>query len=323
MMNPLVTVITSTFNWPGALREAMKTVFAQELSDFEYLVVGDCCTDETEDVIKEFDDPRLRWFNLDSNTGNQSGVNKIAMNEARGEYISYLNHDDLWFPDHLSTLMDAIESNSLDIVNSTCLEVAACNHPYRGVQGLPYQDSTGNLYILPVTTTVVHRKDAGLEAGGWIDWRESTNVPTTDFFVRVIRLRKKFAIVPKCTAIKFNSADRKDSYKAKDATEQKEWREKILEDPNLREKELLTAYACLTMGEQPPRLRLPRPRGEKPNGWEIEHYRRIRGLSPMLDIGDTEKAEIDTSMIRPSRFRIADNKPPLIMCEDIFRRFDK
>src|SRR6185436_12496031 len=105
---PLVTVVTTTYDWPSALRVAMESVLAQTFRDFEYLVVGDGCTDGTAALVASFADPRIRWHNLARNSGNQSVPNRAAVEMARGKYVAYLNHDDIWFPNHLESLVEVM-----------------------------------------------------------------------------------------------------------------------------------------------------------------------------------------------------------------------
>ena len=73
--SPQVTVIIATYNRSGALRYAISSVLAQTYRDFELLVVGDACTDDSASVAAEFADPRVRWHNLSTNCGNQFGPN--------------------------------------------------------------------------------------------------------------------------------------------------------------------------------------------------------------------------------------------------------
>jgi len=163
---PAITVITSTYNWPEALKEAIRTVLTQSFTDFEYLVIGDCCTDNTEEIVKEFDDPRILWHNLTENTGNQSGVNKIALEIARGEYVAYLNHDDLWFPNHLQSLYTPLLNQDLDIVSSLALSIKPPGFDFREIIGLPWNTAAGETDVYPMTTNVMHKKSAAQEAGG-------------------------------------------------------------------------------------------------------------------------------------------------------------
>ncbi len=287
-MSPQVSVITSTYNWPKALAQAIPTVLSQTFKDFEYLIVGDCCNDETEQLVKSFKDDRIKWYNLPENTGNQAGVNKYALTKTKGKYIAYLNHDDLWFPDHLEVALKVIQSRDLDIVNTLSLEIAPENHHYRGILGLPYPLANGKYGTCPVATSVIHTIDSARSVGGWKDWRQIHEVPTTEFFRKVAAWRKRYAIVSSVTSLKFHSAARKNSYIFREAVEQEMWAMLIKKDPDLRLREALTALACASMGDKPPKLpETPRPKNPPP-GWQIEQWRRMRGLPPMLDLEGSE-----------------------------------
>ena len=90
----------------------------QTLSDYEIWVVGDGCTDDSGEVVASFADHRLHWVNLPSNFGGPSVPRNEGWARANGRYIAYLGHDDLWFPWHLSELMDCIESTKSDFAFS-------------------------------------------------------------------------------------------------------------------------------------------------------------------------------------------------------------
>ena len=105
---PLVSVILSTYNWSSVLRLAIETVLWQTMRrDFELLVVGDGCTDDSAEVVQSFGDARIRWHNLASNSGSQSGPDNAGLAMARGRYVAYLGHDDVWYPTHLATLVES------------------------------------------------------------------------------------------------------------------------------------------------------------------------------------------------------------------------
>ena len=72
---PTVSVVIATYQWSSALRCALRSVLRQSFQDFEVLVVGDGCTDDSAAVVQAFGDPRLRWENLPANTGSQSAPN--------------------------------------------------------------------------------------------------------------------------------------------------------------------------------------------------------------------------------------------------------
>src|ERR1043166_5723000 len=89
MSVPRVSVIIATYNRSAVLRHAIASVRAQTFGDFELLVVGDGCTDDSAAAVAGFADPRIRWFNRAANSGHQSAPNNEGLRQARGELIAY------------------------------------------------------------------------------------------------------------------------------------------------------------------------------------------------------------------------------------------
>lgn len=117
-MPPRVSVIITTYNWSSVLPYSIGSVLRQTMADFEVLVVGDGCTDDSERVIAAIGDPRVRWINLPANTKHQSGPNNEGLHQARGEFIAYLGHDDLWLPHHLAVMVGALDATGSDVAHS-------------------------------------------------------------------------------------------------------------------------------------------------------------------------------------------------------------
>src|SRR5687767_9571386 len=113
-MTPLVSVIVATYNSRATLACALDSVRQQDFQDFEVWVVGDACTDGSHEVVEALGDPRFHWINRETNSGTQSAPNADGLRRASGRYVAYLGHDDLWFPWHLSTLIAAIERDSVE-----------------------------------------------------------------------------------------------------------------------------------------------------------------------------------------------------------------
>ena len=70
---PRVTIIIATYNWSSVLPYSIGSVLRQTFADFELLVVGDGCTDDSAEVVAAIGDPRVQWINLPENSRHQSG----------------------------------------------------------------------------------------------------------------------------------------------------------------------------------------------------------------------------------------------------------
>jgi glycosyltransferase involved in cell wall biosynthesis len=95
---PAVSIVTATYNRRRALACTIESVRRQSFEDWEMIIVGDACTDDTAETVAKFADPRIRFINLTRNFGEQAGPNNVGFAAANGPIIAFLNHDDLWLP---------------------------------------------------------------------------------------------------------------------------------------------------------------------------------------------------------------------------------
>ncbi|MFO7958554.1 MAG: glycosyltransferase [Candidatus Brocadiia bacterium] len=107
--SPKVTVLTPTYNRPDYLPEAVRSVVNQEFTDWEMLVINDGGVD-VGDVVARVGDERVRYHNRPQNRGKAACLN-FGLERARGEYIAYLDDDDIWYPNHLETLAAALDAD--------------------------------------------------------------------------------------------------------------------------------------------------------------------------------------------------------------------
>lgn len=111
---PLVTVVIPTYNHADFLREALQSVCTQTFSNWEVIVVNNYSADDTAAVVASFDDARIRLENFRNNGVIASSRNRgIAL--ARGQYIAFLDSDDIWYPEKLSHCMQSFDDN-VDLV---------------------------------------------------------------------------------------------------------------------------------------------------------------------------------------------------------------
>jgi glycosyltransferase involved in cell wall biosynthesis len=189
-MKPFVTVILPTFNRSEVLKIAIKSVLRQSFTDFELLVIGDCCTDESEEVVKSFNDDRIKWFNLEKNSGSQSEPNNFGNRIAQGEYIAYQSHDDLWKSNHLELLV----TKNADLVHSLGLLITIHKKSIRKTLVGCYEgDYKEGICLCPNIT--MHRRNVWKDVGGWRNPGMISLPLDQDYFTRIFHAKKKFAKV--------------------------------------------------------------------------------------------------------------------------------
>lgn len=202
----------ATYNRSTVLRYAIQSVLWQRFTDFELLVIGDACTDNSEAVTRTFSDPRVRWHNLPQNTGSQFGPNNAGIGLARGRYIAYLGHDDCWLPDHLERLVAKIEDSTVDLVYALALLPPPAGSNKLALTGIPPQGEYQRQQLIP-PSSLLHRRDLTETIGLWRDHRTQVLPIDVELTTRAYDAGKTFARVPQITVIKFTSTWRKDSYR--------------------------------------------------------------------------------------------------------------
>lgn len=199
---PLVTVVVATYNSRVTLGLALASVCRQTFRDFEVLVVGDGCTDGSHEVVEALGDPRLRWIGLPRNAGSQAAPNNEGARLARGRWIAYLGHDDLWFPWHLATLVGAASDAPATLVHG--LGVLLGPDGRIAVTGPPPRGLSWRRHFVPPTNWLVDR-EALDRAGGWRDPARLTRSVDMDLLRRLVAAGGTVVCVPRLTTIKFPS----------------------------------------------------------------------------------------------------------------------
>lgn len=287
-----VTVIIPTYNWSSVLPYSIGSVLGQTFRDFELLVVGDGCTDDSEQVVRAIGDPRVRWINLPRNTRHQSGPNNEALRQANGEVIAYLGHDDLWLPHHLEAHVRALDTSGAELAYSLCLLVAGDSSCF---PSLP-RPSAG---VFSPPSAMTHRRAVTEELGGWRDYSSAESradvSPDVELWRRAQRAGRIFTFVPRLSAIKLPAGWRRDVYRTRPSDEQARWFARIGAEPDLEAKllvqlvtnegipdgvpyrRLLRHIAKQTLGRIRRRLELP-SFGRAPRHIDLDAMRRAKGL---------------------------------------------
>ncbi|MCX2978913.1 glycosyltransferase family 2 protein [Candidatus Marimicrobium litorale] len=116
MEQPLVSIILATYNCSHILRYAIDSVRGNAFQDWELVIVGDHCTDDSAECVAAYNDPRLQFYNLAQNSGQQATPNNFGLTKVRGDYLAYLNHDDLYMPWHLERMLASSQAHPDSII---------------------------------------------------------------------------------------------------------------------------------------------------------------------------------------------------------------
>ncbi|MGA9380619.1 MAG: glycosyltransferase family A protein, partial [Phormidium sp.] len=106
---PLISVIIPAFNSEKTIRETIESVLHQTFSDFELIVINDGSTDAILEIVTSIKDPRIKVFSY-PNTGVAASRNR-GFSHSCGEFIAFLDADDLWTADKLEAQLKALQEN--------------------------------------------------------------------------------------------------------------------------------------------------------------------------------------------------------------------
>ncbi len=117
---PKVSVVTPAYNAELLINRTIQSVVDQTFSDWELIIVDDGSTDNTRDVVKAWSarDDRVRLIALDKNFGGPAGPRNVGIEHARGEYIAFLDADDIWHPRKLELQVPVLDRGASEFVCS-------------------------------------------------------------------------------------------------------------------------------------------------------------------------------------------------------------
>jgi glycosyltransferase involved in cell wall biosynthesis len=261
--------VIATYNRSEVLRFALASALGQTYGNLEVLVIGDACSDESDEVVASFGDPRVRWVNLPENSGSQAGPNQAGLELARGELVAYLGQDDLWRCDHVALLVAHRQTSGAELV------ATISEHVWPGRLGARRFGSAVPDCLAP-PSALAHDTDAGRRAGGWRHHRLTVEPPDTDFVKRIVASGARFSRVHALSVVKFSSAQRPGSYVRDLSGEQARWARRI-DRRSFVAREVVAGTLLAPLRPWSPHPKIDEAARRTPGG-VVAEFRRLRGL---------------------------------------------
>lgn len=110
----VVSIVTATYNSASFIKETYASILSQTFTDWEWVVTDDCSDDNTYEILKEIslNDSRIRVFKNSVNAGAAVSRNR-CLDNIRGDYVAFLDSDDLWFPDKLMSQINFMREHDI------------------------------------------------------------------------------------------------------------------------------------------------------------------------------------------------------------------
>jgi len=213
-----VTVVIAAYQRAEALNKTLASVVRQTYGKWRALVIGDGCP---ADFFSRVDasDERITLINLPVRCGHQYGPNSVGIHLAQGEYLAYLNHDDLWLSDHLERAVAVLGAGdeAADVYLGQAAFCHAANQPPRSaVSDRPlfselnrpetlWRCLSGPFYFFEPASAWVIRNDLARRVGYWKAPDEVEVTPVMDWLRRVARAGGRFHAADEVTVLKLNT----------------------------------------------------------------------------------------------------------------------
>ncbi|MDX1439613.1 MAG: glycosyltransferase [Rubricoccaceae bacterium] len=206
-----VTFVIATYQRADVLRCTLESLRLQKHESWDAIVVGDCCDEKTESMLRSIGDPRIAYYNLPQRFGEQSGPNSVGLALAEGNLVTFLNHDDLLLPDHISYGLDCIAETGADFfigkaANTTKIENA------RPVftDTLPRSTDLRRLLLPPLyafdpSSFWLIKTEYARKVGHWRSARTLFRTPLGDWLLRAWNLGGSFVFGERITGMRFRT----------------------------------------------------------------------------------------------------------------------
>ncbi len=185
---PLVSVVMPTYNHAQFIGQSIKSVLRQSYENIELIIIDNYSEDNTEEIVNSFFDNRIRFIKF-SNKGIIASSRNLGMKVAQGQYIAFIDSDDLWIKDKLENQISVFESNS-DF--GLCYTKAQVINEYGELKNIyPFKGHSGYIFKKLLRrnfislSTVMIKKEVWDAVGGFDEAPELVSAEDRELWLRI------------------------------------------------------------------------------------------------------------------------------------------
>jgi len=212
-----VTVVIAAYQRAEALNKTLASLCGQTYGNWRALVIGDGCAADFFSRV-DVSDERITMINLPVRCGHQYGPSSVGILLAQGEYLAFLNHDDLWLRDHLERAVAALGSgaDAADVYLGRAAFCHAANQPKGPAEvdrpifselnrpEILWRCLSGPFYFFEPASAWVVRTDLAKKVGCWKPPDQVEVTPVMDWLSRLAREGGRFHVADAVTVLKLN-----------------------------------------------------------------------------------------------------------------------
>ena len=194
----MISILLAVYNGEKYLRRSIESVLNQTYEDFELLIGFNGTVDKSREIVKEFDDDRIKVFDYGMNSGKSKTLNKMVK-KAKGKWLAIQDDDDVWLPKKLEIQMEIAEKGEYDVIGS---RIFYCNELDR-ITGTPNISINHDEIVsrslngdnqVPNTSAIFKKSDAK-DVGFWDE--SLAGIEDFDFWLKLMKKKCKFINVKK------------------------------------------------------------------------------------------------------------------------------
>ena len=161
-MKPLISIIIPNYNYAHFLGNAIQSVLDQSYTNWEMLIIDNHSTDNSDEVVKGFNDARIKLLKIHNNGVIAASRNKGIL-KAKGDWIAFLDSDDIWYPKKLETVMlFSFQNKEIDVFSTNELMVNRKSESSKVLVHGPFENNFYEVLLLkgnrlsPSATLIKH-----------------------------------------------------------------------------------------------------------------------------------------------------------------------